>query len=76
MTTLTLEEAKRTLPALAQRALLGEQVMIRVEGNQMLLLLHRIEPELPENYLAHCYGADELAEEQYLDGFAPTGAST
>jgi hypothetical protein len=76
MKTLTMEEAQRSLPSLAQRALGGEQVLIRVEGSPDLLSLQSVPAELPENYLAACYGPEEIAEEAYLAGCAPRGTAT
>ena len=76
MKTLTLDEAQRTLGSLAQRALRGEPVLIRVEGSHDLLSLQNVEAELPENYLAGCYGSEEIAQEAYLVGCAPRGTAT
>ena len=76
MITLTLDEAQRALSALAQRALRGEQVLIRVEGSPELLSLQSVPAELPENYLAGCYGPEEIKEEEYLARFAPRGTGT
>ena len=76
MKTLTLDEAQRSLPSLAQRALRGEQVLIRVEGSPELLSLQSVPGELPENYLAGCYSPEEIAEENYLAGLAPRGTDT
>jgi hypothetical protein len=76
MKTLTLDEAQRSLGSLAQRALRGEEVLIQVEGSQELLSLQTVRRELPENYLAGCYGPEEIAEEGYLAGFAPPGTGT
>ena len=74
--TLTLDEAQHTLSSLAQRALRGEQILIRIEGSPDLLALQSIPAELPENYLADCYGPEEIAQEEYLAGFAPRGTGT
>ncbi len=76
MTTLTLDEAQRTLNSLAQLALRGEQVLIRVEGSSEMLSLQHVPVELPENYLAACYDPEEIAQEDYLAGFAPRGTAT
>ncbi|MCI0540866.1 MAG: hypothetical protein L0Z50_37170 [Verrucomicrobiales bacterium] len=76
MITLTIEEAQHSLSSLAQRALRGERVFIRVEGTEELLLLQSVAPELPPNYLADCYGPEEIAQEDYLAGFAPRGSAT
>ena len=62
MKTLTLDEAQSTLGSLAQRALRGEQVLIRVEGSPDLLSLQSVLAELPENYLAGCYGLVQSLE--------------
>ena len=61
MRTLTLDEAQRTLNAIAQLALRGEQIFIRIEGSPELLSLQSVPVELPENYLAACYGREEIA---------------
>jgi hypothetical protein len=76
MKTLTLAEAERSLRSLAERALKGEQVLIKVEGSDELLSLHSVSAELPENYLAECYGPNEIAQENYLAGLAPRGTAT
>lgn len=76
MTTLTLDEAQRTLNSLAQLALRGEQVLIRVEGSSEILSLQSVPAELPKNYLAACYGPEEIAQEEYLARFAPPGTAT
>jgi hypothetical protein len=76
MTTLSLAEAQRTLASLAQLALRGERVLIQVEGSQEMLLLQSVPGELPENYLAGCYGAEELALEEQLVRSAPRGTAT
>jgi hypothetical protein len=76
MKALTLDEAQRSLRSLAQRALRGEQVLIQVEGSQELLSLQSVPAELPENYLAGCYGPEEIAEEGYLASLAPRGTGT
>lgn len=76
MKTLTLDEAQRSLSSLAQRALRGEQVLIRVEGSPDLLSLQSVPAELPENYLAGCYGPNEIAEEEVLARLAPRGTAT
>ena len=76
MKTLTLDEAQRSLPSLAQRALRGEQVFIRVEGGSELLSLHSVPAELPQNYLAECYGPQEIAEENYFANLGPRGIAT
>jgi hypothetical protein len=76
VTTLTLDEAQRSLGVLAQRALHGEQIYIRVEGSNEILTLHSVPTQLPSNYLADCYGPAELAAEEYLAGFAPRSAAT
>jgi hypothetical protein len=76
MKALTLDEAQRSLASLAQRALRGEPVLIQVEGSPQLLSLRSVDVELPEGYLADCYGPEELAEEAYLAGFAPRGTAT
>ena len=70
MKTLTLDEAQRALGSLAQRALRGEQILIRVEGSPDLLSLQPVPAELPENYLAGCYGTEETAQEEYLAGWS------
>jgi len=71
MITLSVKEAQDSLDSLAQRALRGEQIFIRIEESGELLSFRRIEPELPPNYLAECYGVEEIARENYLVGFAP-----
>ncbi len=76
MITLSLEEAQHSLNSLAERALRGESVLIRVEGSEELLSLQSVPPELPENYLAQCYGPEEIAEEEYLASLAPKGLAT
>ena len=76
MKTLTLDEAERSLRSLAQKALRGEQVLIQVEGSQELLSLCSVPPELPQDYLAACYGPEEIAEEEYFARFAPRGTGT
>ncbi len=76
MKTLTLDEAQRSLSSLAQCALRGEQVLIQVEGSRELLSLQTVPGELPENYLAGCYGQAEFADEEYLASFAPRGTAT
>ena len=76
MKTLTLDEAQRSLSSLAQRALRGEQVLIQVEGSPNLLSLQSVPAELPEDYLAGCYGPEGVAQEAYLAGFAPRGTAT
>lgn len=76
MITLTIEEAQRSLSSLVRRALQGERVFIRVEGTQELLSLQSVPAELPENYLADCYGPEEIAQEEYLARFAPVGTAT
>jgi hypothetical protein len=76
MITLTLEEARSSLSSLAERALRGEAVLIRVQGTEELLSLQSVPSELPPNYLAECYGPAEIAEEEYLAGFAPKGLAT
>jgi hypothetical protein len=76
MITLTLEEARDSLNSLAERALRGEAVLIRVQGTEELLSLQSVPRELPPNYLAECYGPEEIAEEEYLAGFAPKGLAT
>jgi hypothetical protein len=76
MVTLTIDEAQKDLPALAKRALSGEQVFIRVEGTHQLLSLHGLASELPPNFLAECYGPQEIAEENYLAEFGPKGTTT
>ena len=76
MQTLTLDEAQRILGSLAQRALRGEQILILVEGSPELLSLQSVPAELPKNYLADCYGPEEIAQEAYLAGFAPRGVAT
>jgi uncharacterized protein (UPF0218 family) len=73
---LTLDEAQKSLPALAQRALEGEQVLIQVEGRSDLLSLQSVPAELPENFLAGCYGQEELAQEEYLAGLSPRTTAT
>jgi hypothetical protein len=76
MTTLSLEEAQHSLNSLAERALRGEVILIRVNGTAELLSLQSVPPELPPNYLAKCYGREEIAEEEYLVGLAPKGLAT
>ena len=76
MKTLTLDEAQRSLSSLAERALRGEKVLIRVEGSSDLLSLQSVPAELPPDYLAGCYGPEEIAQEEYLAGFAPRGTAT
>jgi len=76
MVTLTLEEAQHSLNSLAERALRGETVFIRIEGTEELLSLQSVAPDLPPNYLAECYGPEEVADEEYLAGFAPKGLAT
>jgi hypothetical protein len=76
MITLTLEEAQNSLKALAERVLQGETVFIRLEGTEDLLSLQTVPPELPPNYLAQCYGPEEIGEEDYLAAFAPKGLVT
>jgi hypothetical protein len=76
MITLTLEEAQNSLNALAERVLQGETVFIRLEGTEDLLSLQTVSPELPPDYLAQCYGPEEIAQEDYLAGFAPKGLVT
>ena len=76
MRTLTLDEAQRTLDSIAQLALRGEQIFIRIEGSPELLSLQRVPVELPENYLAACYGREEITQEEYLAEFAPRGTGT
>ena len=76
MITLTLDEAQHSLSSLAQRALRGEQVLIRVEGSPNLLSLQSVPAELPRNYLSDCYGPEEIAQEAHLAGFAPRGTRT
>ena len=74
MVTLTVEEAQHDLRTLANRALQGEKVFIRVEGSNELLTLQSALTELPPNYLSQCYGSTEIAEEDYLARFAPKGS--
>jgi hypothetical protein len=76
MKTLTLDEAERSLRSLAQRALKGEQVLIRVEGSSELLSLRTVSGELPKDFLSDCYGPQEIAEENYLAERAPRGTAT
>jgi hypothetical protein len=76
MITLTVEEAQHELQSLVERALKGESIFIRVAGSKELLSLQSVSPALPPNYLAQCYGPEEIAEEEYLAGFAPKGTST
>ncbi len=76
MITLTLKEAQHSLNSLAERALRGETVFIRIEGTEELLSLQSVTPDLPPNYLAQCYGPEEVADEEYLAGFAPKGLAT
>ena len=76
MKTITLAEAQRSLSSLAQCALRGERILIRVEGRPELLSLQSVPADLPENFLARCYGAEEIAEEAYLASFAPQGTAT
>lgn len=76
MITLSITEAQHALEALAARALQGESVFIKVEGTNEVLSLRSVPPELPRNYLDECYGPKELAEEEYLAGFAPKGLDT
>ena len=76
MKTLTLEEAEHSLRSLAQRALRGEQVLIRIEGSQELLSLRSVPAELPADYLAGCYGPEEIAQENYLGSLAPRSSAT
>jgi hypothetical protein len=76
MVTLTLAEAQQSLKFLAERVLLGEAVFIRIEGTEELLSLQSVPSELPPNYLAECYGSEEIAEEEYLAGLAPRGLAT
>jgi hypothetical protein len=74
MTTVTLDEAQKSFDSLAQRALDGESILIQVDGR--LLSLKSVAPDLPDNYLASCYGPQEIAEEDYLASLAPRGTST
>jgi hypothetical protein len=76
MITLTVEEAQHALRSIVERALQGEAVFIRVEGSAGLLSLQSVPAELPPNYLAQCYGPEEIAAEEYLAGFGPKGTST
>jgi hypothetical protein len=76
MVTISVEEAQQKLKSLADRALNGESVFIRVHGTDQLLSLQSVPPELPPNYLAQCYGPEEVAEENYLATFAPKGTAT
>jgi hypothetical protein len=73
---LTVEEAQHELQSLAELALKGESVFIRVEGSDELLSLQSVPAEMPPNFLAQCYGPEEIAEEAYLAGFAPKGTAT
>ena len=47
-------------------------MFIRIEGSHELLSLQSVPAELPPNYLADCYGPEEIAQEEYLAslGFA------
>jgi hypothetical protein len=76
MVTLSVEEAQQTLKSLAERALKGEPIFIRVGGSGQILSLQSVPTELPPNYLAQCYGPQEIAEEDYLANFAPKGTAT
>jgi hypothetical protein len=76
MITLTLEEAQNDLQKLAHRAAQGEIVFITIPGTNSLLSLQSVQPELPPNYLAQCYGPEERAEEDHLATFAPRGIAT
>jgi hypothetical protein len=76
MITLSLEEAQKSLQNLAQRALQGEAVYIRVAGAEGFLSLQSVPTDLPPNYLAQCYGPEEITEEDHLASFAPKGVAT
>jgi hypothetical protein len=75
MNTLTIDEAQRSLRSLAERALKGETVYIQAD-NSRLLTLQSIPPELPENYLADCYGPEDHQVEARLAAFAPQSSQT
>ena len=76
VSTVTVEEAQNTLTALAKRALRGERILIQLPGEESLVALERVTPELPPNYLADCYGPDEIQVENALASLAPRGTST
>jgi hypothetical protein len=59
MTTLTLDQAQRSLPDAVEKALKGEEVAIRV-GQETVRLVHDV-PMRPPGYFAECYRDNEDA---------------
>jgi len=63
MTTLTLDQAQRSLPDVVERALKGEEVAIKI-GQDTVRLVHDV-PIRPPGYFAQCYrDADDAAFEE------------
>lgn len=65
MTTLTLDQAQRSLPEVVEKAIKGEDVAIRI-GQEMVRLVHDI-PIRPPGYFADCYrDAEDAAFEERI----------
>ena len=60
MTSLSLDDAQRNLPEIAQKALQGEEVTINV-GNRVLRLVQEVAIR-PPGYFASCYEDREDAK--------------
>lgn len=65
MTTLTLDQAQRSLPDAVEKALKGEDVAIKI-GQETVRLVHDV-PMRPPGYFAGCYrDAGEAALEERI----------